>query len=195
MTELLLGCGHARQKLLGLPGAPLEWTDLVTLDHNELCGADLLCDLDNKHWLCEVNTGFGAPAVCDRPGTRFIQKQMREDYFAEVHAYEVLEHLGQQGDARSFFSTFENVWRVLKPNGYLFATVPSRYSAWLWGDPSHRRVICAESLAFLSQDVIARNRAAGSAMSDFSNLWTRDFKIVSAQDNRERFMFCLQAIK
>lgn len=195
MTELLLGCGYARQKLLGLPGTALEWTDLVTLDINPRCTVDILSDLDNRHWLCEALTAAGSRALFDRPGTKFVDKQIKDSHFDEVHAYEVLEHLGQQGDARSFFSTFENIWRVLKPGGYLFATVPSRYSAWLWGDPSHRRVICAESLAFLSQDVIARNRAAGSAMSDFSDLWTRDFKIMSAQDNRERFLFCLQAIK
>jgi hypothetical protein len=106
-----------------------------------------------------------------------------------------LEHLGQQGDAVAFFSTFSNIHRILRSNGVLFATCPSRYSAWLWGDPSHRRVICAESLAFLSQEVIAKNRAQGSAMSDFSALWTRDFKVLSAQDNHTSFIFCLQAIK
>jgi hypothetical protein len=187
MTELLLGCGHSRAKLLALPGAPLEWTDLVTLDINRRCNPDILCDLGDD-WCGERLTTRGFEAT---KATGYLCS----DYFEEVHAYEVLEHLGQQGDARSFFWTFDNIWRVLKPGGHLFATVPSRYSAWLWGDPSHRRVICAESLAFLSQDVIARNRQAGSAMSDFSDLWTRDFKILSATDNRERFMFCLQAIK
>lgn len=186
MTELLLGCGHSRQKLLGLPGAPLEWTDLVTLDRNPKCEPDIICDLNETQWV-------GASIK----KSHFFENNWRfkSDIFDEVHAYEVLEHLGQQGDAPAFFATFSNIHRILRSNGVLFATVPSRYSAWLWGDPSHRRVICAESLAFLSQDVIAENRKRGSAMSDFSDLWTRDFKIVSAQDNRERFMFCLQAIK
>ena len=189
MTELLLGCGHARQKLLGLPGAPLKWTDLVTLDINPQCSPDLVCNLDRPEWRPYRKTARGF-AACEETGSC-----LRANYFDEIHAYEVLEHLGHQGNAEEFFDTFANIHVALKPGGYLFATVPSRYSAWLWGDPSHRRVICAESLAFLSQDVIARNRAAGSAMSDFSNLWTLDFKILSAQDNRERFLFCLQAIK
>jgi len=57
--------------------------------------------------------------------------QIREDFFDEVHAYEVLEHLGRQGDYRSFFATFANIYRVLVPGGLLLATVPSRYSGWL----------------------------------------------------------------
>ena len=194
MTELLLGCGHSRQKLLGLPGQPLEWKDLVTLDINEKCKPDLRCDLDyiddKGCWLINHVFTERAYEVTRDSGTHLADSQ-----FDEVHAYEVLEHLGQQGNAWSFFMHFRNLHRIIKPDGFLFATVPSRYSAWLWGDPSHRRVICAESLAFLSQEVIAENRRRGSAMSDFSDLWTRDFKIVSAQDNRERFLFCLQAIK
>lgn len=194
MTELLLGCGHSRQKLLGLPGVPREWTDLVTLDINERCKPDLCCDLDAKDWFCAAITARGIKCsneIHNLPSTRVL----KDNYFDEVHAYEVLEHLGRQGFVEEFFSTFINIHSILKSGGHFFGTVPSRYSAWAWGDPSHRRIICAESLAFLSQDVIAENRKRGSAMSDFSDLWTRDFKIVSAQDNRERFMFCLQAIK
>ena len=191
MSELLLGCGFARAKLLALPGEPHEWRDLWTLDNNEACNPDLLCDLDSsKHG------GVWSPR--NNGGKRLTLNSsgfFPESFFDEVHAYEVLEHLGQQGDAVAFFSTFSNIHRILRNGGVLFATVPSRYSAWLWGDPSHRRVICAESLAFLSQEVIAKNRAQGTAMSDFSSLWSRDFKVLSAQDNHTSFIFCLQAIK
>ena len=194
MSELLLGCGFSRKKLLGLPGVPLEWKDLVTLDNNEACKPDLRCDLDYfdvvGQWLIKhVFSEHGYKA------TTVNGHMLKDNYFDEVHAYEVLEHLGQQGDAAAFFACFSNIHRILRNNGVLFATVPSRYSAWLWGDPSHRRVICAESLAFLSQEVIAKNRAQGTAMSDFSALWTRDFKVLSAQDNHTSFIFCLQAIK
>jgi SAM-dependent methyltransferase len=186
VTELLLGCGFARKKLLALPGEPHEWRDLVTLDINPKCDPDIICDLNERAW-----RGASIRAA------RFFEDDwyFKDDSFDEVHAYEVLEHLGQQGDAEAFFSTFINIHRILRSNGVLFATVPSRYSAWLWGDPSHRRVICAESLAFLSQEVIAKNRAQGTAMSDFSSLWNRDFKVLSAQDNHTNFIFCLQAIK
>lgn len=194
MSELLLGCGFSRKKLLGLPGQPLEWKDLVTLDVNKACNPDLVCDLDEPDWFCGKITAHGAAAVDNIPLFPSVAR-LRENSFDEVHAYEVLEHLGNQGFVESFFDTFINIHRILKPGGHLFATVPSRYSAWAWGDPSHRRIICAESLAFLSQEVIAKNRAQGTAMSDFSDLWDRDFKVLSAQDDHRNFIFCLQAIK
>lgn len=186
MSELLLGCGFARKKLLGLPGQPLEWRDLVTLDVNPKCDPDIICDLNETVWRA---------ASIHKAHLFENDWHFKKDLFDEIHAYEVLEHLGQQGDAGAFFACFSNIHRILRNNGVLFATVPSRYSAWLWGDPSHRRVICAESLAFLSQEVIAKNRAQGTAMSDFSALWSRDFKVLSAQDNHTNFIFCLQAIK
>jgi SAM-dependent methyltransferase len=203
VSELLLGCGFSRKKLLGLPGQPLEWRDLVTLDINEKCDPDMVCNIDVCHqWNVarsnENAARFLSFVLIDEPHSLappWTMTEIRDNSFEEVHAYEVLEHLGSQGDARSFFWSFENVWRILKPGGHLFATVPSRYSAWLWGDPSHRRMICAESLLFLSQEAIAKNRAMGTAMSDFSALWTRDFKVLSAQDNQQTFIFCLQAIK
>ena len=197
MTELLLGCGFSRAKLLGLPGEPREWKDLVTLDINRRVAPDLLIDINETGgnlWRGDSMTDRGRAAM-DLDAPDYAMGAIRESYFDEVHAYEVLEHLGSQGDAAAFFNCFTNIHRILRPSGHLFATCPSRFSPWLWGDPSHRRVICAESLAFMSQDVIARNRKAGTAMSDFSDLWTRDFKVVSMQDNHERFMFCLQAIK
>jgi SAM-dependent methyltransferase len=174
MSELLLGCGFRRDKLMGPPGAPLVWKNLVTCDQNIACNPDVMCNLDAETW--------------DAVFTK-------ESQFDEVHAYEVLEHLGQQGYAKTFFSTFANIHRILKPNGYLFATVPSRFSPWLWGDPSHRRVILQESLIFLSQDEIRKRQIHGTPMSDFSALWTRDFRIVASTDNHQFHMFCLQAIK
>lgn len=120
---------------------------------------------------------------------------LRENFFDEVHAYEVLEHLGSQGDAVAFFNTFINIHRILIPGGFLFATVPSRHSPWAWGDPSHRRLIQQESLVFLDQERIAQNRARGTQMSDFSDLWTLNFKIIASSDDHINHRFCLQAVK
>lgn len=197
MTELLLGCGHRREKLLGLPGSDLKWKFLYTLDINEKCKPDILCDLDSSvAWdLWSIDSDKCTMHGLDCIDTPVSSPKIKESYFDEVHAYEVLEHLGRQGHAPSFFATFSNIHRILKPNGFLFATVPSRYSAWLWGDPSHRRVILKESLVFLDQQQIRANRAAGTAMSDFSYLWTQDFRIISSRDNHTNHVFCLQAIK
>lgn len=194
MSELLLGCGFARQKLLGAPGTDLQWKDLYTLDINNKCKPDLLCDMNNfERWYMRDFTGHGVSCIDTDPD--LDAPHIMDSFFQEVHAYEVLEHLGQQGDAESFFATFRNIHRVLVPGGFLFGTCPSRYSAWAWGDPSHRRIISQESLVFLSQDIIASNRKANTAMSDFSDIWDLDFKIIASSDNHQTHTFCLQAIK
>jgi SAM-dependent methyltransferase len=189
MTELLLGCGFSRKKLLGQRGHALEWQDLITLDHNRACAPDLVCDLDNFEWRIEEEGDTDQGRKC------LDGVWIKPDFFDEVHAYEVLEHLGAQGDAPAFFACFANIHRILKPNGYLFATVPSRHSQWAWGDPSHRRIIGQEAIIFLDQEKIAMNRKRGTQMSDFSDLWTRDFRIIASSDDHLNHRFCLQAIK
>jgi hypothetical protein len=197
MPELLLGCGHHRAKLLGPPGKPLKFTDLVTLDINERCKPDLICDLDAFGWVAQSTTERGEQALQPKPGyAKYQARYLASNHFDEIHAYEVLEHLGTQGDAASFFAHFSNLWRILRPNGILYATCPSRHSAWLWGDPSHRRAITQESLVFLSKERVTQFRAqAGNPISDFDHLWDKDFKILASEDNHNRHMFCLQAIK
>ena len=123
--ELLIGCGNSRRKKLSFGSH--EWSHLVTMDHDPRCGADIIHDLDVTPWPVDDNA------------------------FAEVHAYEVLEHLGQQGDFRSFFAHFEEIYRVLEDGGLLFATVPAWDDVWAWADPSHRRVIAPQSLVFLDR--------------------------------------------
>ena len=128
----------------------------------------------------------------------------------EIHAYEILEHLGTQGDAEAFFNHFYECWRILKPNGHLVATVPHWQSLWAFGDPSHRRVINSGSLVFLDQmeyryqiDGIAKPDGSRkkTPMSDFRSIWHGDFKSVGScvyrddEGNPSNFAFVLQAIK
>ena len=168
MLELLIGCGNSRRKKLGFE--KLEWDNLVTMDHDPNCGADILHDLDETPWPVE------------------------DDKFDEVHAYEVLEHLGQQGDWRAFFRHFGEIYRVLKPGGMLFATCPSYKSMWAWGDPSHTRVITSGSLMFLSQRQY-KEQVGTTAMTDFRNIWKGDFEAEHIEDDGERITFALKAIK
>lgn len=170
MSELLLGCGHRRDKLLVPEGRPAEWTDLTTVDINPRCGADFVMDLDVMHdW--PLPTGA----------------------FHEVHAYEVLEHLGRQGDAAAFFHHFAQIYRILKPHGLLCATVPSRYGPWVWGDPGHTRVILRETLAFL--DRATYHQLGQTAISDYRAFWPGDFQCVYHRDVRATFEFVLRAVK
>jgi Methyltransferase domain len=193
--QLLLGCGHTRNVQVFARGSTEkpEFEDLYTLDFNPDCKPDLQCDLENKNWFCRALNSQGEKAVYDRPGA-FSDKQLKGDYFDEVHAYEVLEHLGQQGRQDLFFDTFANIYRVLVHGGMLFATCPSRYSPWLWGDPGHRRAILPESLTFLDQTEYQK-QLGKTAMSDYRREWRGDFQCVSSVDNRANHVFVLRAHK
>jgi len=169
MRELLLGCGNRRTKRMD-PTKLFQWHDLTTLDHDPDCGADIICDLEETPWPVD------------------------DDSFDEVHAYCVLEHLGRQGDFRSFFAHFAEIYRILKPGGHLFAVCPSRNDRWAWGDPSHTRIISPESLVFLDQQEY-QNQIGKTPMTDFRWLWKGDFEAVGKQDDGADFYFALRAHK
>ena len=169
MKQLLLGCGSTRDRRIGIEGRS-GWDELVTLDHNVDHKPDIVHDLEQLPYPFEDNT------------------------FDEVHAYEVLEHLGRQGDWRSFFAQFSELWRILKPGGYLAATCPSWQSSWAWGDPSHTRVITSGTLVFLSQDEY-RLQVGKTAMSDFRFCYKADFQPVSVHEDSEALIFVLRAKK
>jgi SAM-dependent methyltransferase len=169
MKQLLIGCGNSRRKKLTLDN-DWEWADLTTMDHDPNCGADIVHDLDTTPWPVD------------------------SDSFDEVHAYEVLEHLGRQGDFRAFFRHFSEIYRVLKPGGKLMATVPMWNDVWAWADPSHTRVIAPQTLVFLDQTEYDK-QVGKSAMTDFRWLWKGDFEPIAAEQVGGCFKFALQAHK
>lgn len=117
-----------------------------------------------------------------------------DDTFGEIHAYEVLEHLGAQGDYQSFFAQFSELWRILKPGGYLAVTCPSWKSIWAFGDPSHTRVINSGTLSFLSQKAYTE-QCGKTAMSDFRRLYKADFEPIWLNEDNDVFQFVIQAVK
>lgn len=167
--ELLLGCGSARDRRIAIDGKRV-WTDLFTLDHNADHGPDIVHDLETIPYPFEADT------------------------FDEIHAYEVLEHLGRQGDWRGFFAQFSELWRILKPGGFLAATCPAWTSMWAWGDPSHTRVITSGTLMFLSQAEYAK-QVGQTPMSDFRFCYKADFEPVYSAENEQSHVFILQAVK
>jgi SAM-dependent methyltransferase len=60
-----------------------------------------------------------------------------DNTFDEIHAYEVLEHIGKQGDWMRILREWSEWWRILKPGGHLYASSPLWSSEWAWGDPGH----------------------------------------------------------
>jgi SAM-dependent methyltransferase len=169
--ELLLGCGRDRERRIAVDGRR-SWTQLVTLDHNPDHAPDVVHDLEELPYPFADNT------------------------FSEIHAYEVLEHIGQQGDWRTFFAQFQELWRILQPGGSLAATCPSYRSIWAWGDPSHRRVLTSGTLVFLSQAEYER-QVGVTPMSDFRPWYSGDFEPVAGavHEDAERLWFVLQAVK
>jgi SAM-dependent methyltransferase len=168
-VELLLGCGSSRERRIAVNGRT-RWTELVTLDFVEDHDPDVVHDLEQ------------------------LPYPFADDTFQEIHAYEVLEHLGRQGDFRSLLRQFEELWRILKPGGVLAATSPSWRSMWAWGDPGHTRVITSGTLVFLSQAEYARQIGV-TAMSDYRPWYRADFQPVHVQEDADHIVYVLQAIK
>lgn len=169
MKQLLIGCGSNHERRLFGPDGQ-GFTDLTTLDYNADHKPDIVWDLMQMPYPFE------------------------DDAFDEIHAYEVLEHTGAQGDYKFFFAQFSELWRILKPGGQLFVTCPSRFSVWALGDPSHTRVLQRENLSFLSQDIY-RKGVGNTSMSDFRSIYKADFNALFIDENENSFAFVIEAVK
>lgn len=168
--QLLIGCGNSRTKKMFDDARGSEWRDLVTLDVDPSCRPDVVHDLES------------------------LPLPFADDSAAEVHAYEVLEHCGRQGDWRFFFAQFAEFWRVLEPGGMLFASVPRHDSEWAWGDPGHTRVIPPHALLFLHQPAYSE-QVGKTAMTDYRSVYRADFDVHHTQVHGANLFFVLQAIK
>ena len=171
MKELLLGCGSRTVKDIYLNGKK-DFDNVVRLDINPGHKPDIVHDL-TKHPL-----------------------PFKDNEFDEIHCYEVLEHLAQQGDYKFFFREFSEYWRVLKPDGMFCASVPYYPSTWSWGDPGHKRVINEGTLVFLDQDEYQK-QIGKTTMSDYRNIYKAHFKRTFVQVNKTKtsLLFALRAVK
>jgi SAM-dependent methyltransferase len=143
-----------------------DWEDLTTLDIEPSHWPDVVQDLD------------------------LLPYPFEDGEFDEIHAYEVLEHCGRQGDWRFFFAQWAEFHRILKPDGYFVGSVPLPTSIWAWGDPSHTRVIPLVQLEFLSQKHY--DQVGTTTSSDFRSHWKHDFAIVHAETTPDLQVFVLR---
>ena len=167
-AALLLGAGNSRKLKIGVGTEP-EPEIIVTLDMDPAASPDILWDLEKKSWPINDNS------------------------FDQVHAYEVLEHLGRQGDWRSFFDDFAEIYRILKPGGHLLFSSPLPESPWAWGDPGHTRIVRLESLTFLDQR--SYSQVGTTPMTDYRGYWRGNFRLVGHQKTEHNLFAVLCAVK
>lgn len=173
---LILGAGTQkptrRISLLGSSEFFDEKDEVITLDMNDALSPNVVFDLSMLH------LGGGLPFL--------------NNYFDEIHAYEVLEHVGQQGDWLGFFREWKDYWRILKPGGTFHGSSPRYDSIWLWGDPGHTRCMDARTFAVLLSQKHYEEGVGKSTMSDYRAWWPKpySFKALAVEvpaDNESTF--------
>ncbi len=167
--ELLIGCGSSIRKQIRKANDPEAFVNVTTLDIEPRHNPDVVHDLNILPWPFDDNT------------------------FDEVHAHEVLEHLGKQGDYKAFFAHFSEIWRVLKPDGLLYASVPMWDSPWAWADPGHTRIIAKHSLIFLNQDEYSQ--VGKTSITDYRGCYSADLVTIALEESENTLSFILQARK
>lgn len=146
-----------------------NWRQLTTLDVDPGCKPDVVHDLN------------------------VLPYPFADDTFEEIHAYEVLEHCGRQGDVEFFFGQFHEFWRILRPGGFLVGTVPLWESPWAWGDPGHTRVIPRQALIYL--DRREYGQIGKTSMSDYRRYWKGNFEGFAYTEKGDTLGFILRAVK
>jgi SAM-dependent methyltransferase len=167
MRQLLIGAGNSRDKKMVHELTPgKEFDELVTMDIDPNCGADVIHNLDHLPY-------------------EFFE----DGYFDEIHAYEVLEHCGTQGDENFFFEQFNEFHRILKPGGVFCASVPHWQSIWAFGDPGHKRVLPPCIFNFLSEGFY--EQLGKTACADYRHLIKGYWNLIGI-DEGEQVFFLLQ---
>lgn len=175
--ELLIGCGNRADKLIRFQFVPHEFQNVTRLDIDPGCKPDVMHDLN------------------------VLPLPFEDNSFDEIHAVDILEHTGQQGDWRFFFAQFSEFWRILKPGGYFVGVCPKWDSPWAWSDPGHSRIISRESLIFLDQDMYGQ--VGETPMTDYRHIYKASFRtMVTTEDvpggpgsSEHKWGFVMMAVK
>lgn len=151
--SLLIGCGNSRAKKLFFNDAP-DWAgELTTIDIDPNCGADIVRDLS----FCFH------PVREEAMPSRLLP--FEDDTFDELGAYDCLEHWGQQGDWRGWFSEMAEFHRITKPGGMMGIIVPIGADA--LADPGHTRFFSQNYFLMLTQKWYADQIEKGKPVTDY----------------------------
>ena len=169
---LLLGCGNCLDKRIrftstkGIDSPEKEFEgNVTTVDHCEDVNPDIVADLN------------------------ILPYDMGEGY-DEIHAYEVLEHCGSQGDAEFFFGQFNEFHRMLKPDGLMMITVPVWNTVVAWGVPDHKRVMPLNLFDFLQESCYENVGKPGYA--DYRHLLKGYWEIVFWREEESNMSLVLR---
>lgn len=170
---LLIGSGSEHGKRIKMeksPEADFSTYSLVKLDIDPDLKPDVVHDLD----------------VMPYP--------FADNEFDEIHAYEVLEHCGTQGDGKFFFDQFAEFWRILKPDGLMMISVPMWDSWMAWGAPDHKRVLPSCLFGFL--DPRYYDNVGKPGYADYRKwLGKTDFEPLGCDEKTETLFVVLRARK
>ena len=165
MRALLLGAGNSRRKKIVHELTPdKEFDELVTLDITE---ADIVHNLDN------------------------LPYPFLDASFDEIHAYEVLEHCGSQGDEGFFFEQFNEFHRILKHKGMMCFSVPDYQSVWAFGDPGHKRVLPPTVFNFLEEGFY--DQLGETACADYRHLIKGYWKCIGMEQGEQNYILLQRA--
>jgi hypothetical protein len=166
--QLHLGPGAKPDKQIWTPGKQ-AWSDRVTVDIDPAMKPDVRWDLN------------------------ILPLPFEDDSADEIHAMEVLEHTGTQGDVAFYFAQWNDFYRILIPDGIFFGSCPDWRGSWAFGDPGHRRIISNETLGFLHRPLY--DAEPDNRIVCYRDLCLCDFDILHSEYKGERFFFALRAVK
>ena len=144
-------------------------TDNIKIDINPDCGADIVHDLED------------------------LPLPFKDKEFSVIYAFEVLEHVGRQGNWKGFFDEFAEYYRILKNLGLMIITIPSKENNCYLSEPGHTRVLEPITFNFLEQEFYKRNIGV-TCSSDYRWYWKNNFNLVRYEKigDNDRWFIVLQ---